>query len=103
MPKRFNFTIPSATTGEPLPTIALDSGDIVYVLGVNGSGKSSLVHHFYVSGESQGNAIRISAHRQTWFTSNTLDLTPRNRADLASNFKGNDTNPRARYFEWNAE
>lgn len=78
----------------------LNAGDTLYLLGANGTGKSSLVSRF--SSQHQNQARRISAHRQTWFESNTLDMTPKNRQDLESNVRTQDAQPQARWREWNA-
>ena len=96
--KQFQFNIPSASA-DPI-VFSLRVGDVLYLLGANGTGKSSLVSLLF--GMHQNNAKRISAHRQTWFESNTLDMTPRNRHELESNFRSQDAQPHARYREWNA-
>ena len=60
MPNMFQLNIP---TGDGPPTaFALGVGDVLFVLGANGTGKSSLVSHLF--NQHQGNAKRISAHRQ---------------------------------------
>jgi hypothetical protein len=97
MPNMFQLNIP---TGDGPPTIfALGIGDVLYVLGANGTGKSSLVSRLF--NQHQGNAKRISAHRQTWFESNTLDITPRSRQDLESNLRAQDAQVHSRYRDWN--
>src|SRR5689334_13229194 len=97
MTKPFQFSIPSVS-GNPI-VFGLNVGDVLYILGANGTGKSSLVSRLF-SG-NQRNAKRISAHRQTWFESNTLDMTPRNRQDLENSVRSQDAQPEARYREWN--
>ena len=97
MTKQFQFKIPSAL-GEPI-VLCLSVGDVLYVLGANGTGKSSLISRLYA--QSQANAKRISAHRQTWFESNALDMTPRNRQDFDANARSQDAQPYSRYREWN--
>jgi ABC-type cobalamin/Fe3+-siderophores transport system ATPase subunit len=97
MANEFQINIP-LTGGEP-KTFALNVGDVLYVLGANGTGKSSLISRLF--GLNQSCAKRISAHRQTWFESNTLDMTPRSRQDLESNFRSQDAQAHARYREWN--
>lgn len=78
----------------------LNTGDTLYLLGANGTGKSSLVSRF--ANQHQNLAKRISAHRQTWFESNTLNMTPKNRRDLEDNVRSQDAQPEARWREWNA-
>ena len=71
-----NWEIP-IISGEPFP-ISLQSGDRLFVVGANGSGKSALIQHL-VTGHQGRNIRRISAHRQTWLDSGSLDLTPLRR------------------------
>lgn len=98
MANHFQFNIPSVL-GDPI-VFSLGLGDVLYVLGANGTGKSSLVSRLF--GEYQSNAKRIAAHRQTWFESDTLDMTPRNRQDLENTARSQDAQPQARYREWNS-
>lgn len=67
----------------------------MFVLGANGTGKSSIMHLFYKA--HHGNARRISAHRQTWFASNTVTLSPEQKRSTESNIQGTDTSPDARW------
>jgi ABC-type cobalamin/Fe3+-siderophores transport system ATPase subunit len=98
MPDQFKLSIP---TGDGPPTdFTVEIGNILYVLGANGSGKSSLVTRLFSA--NQPYVKRISAHRQTWFESNSLDMTPRNRQDLGNAFQTQDGQVQARYREWNA-
>ena len=76
---------------------ALKTGEILFVLGANGSGKSGLISRLF-SGHNQ-HAKRISAHRQTWFTSNTLDLTPHRRENLENNIRSQDQQIYSRWRE----
>src|SRR5258706_16388022 len=97
MPNQFQLSIP---TGDGPPTnFTLEIGKIIYVLGANGTGKSSLVTRLFR--DNQQYARRISAHRQTWFESNSLDMTPRNRLDVGNAFQSQDGQVQARYREWN--
>lgn len=97
MPNQFQFNIPSVS--ENPVVFSLGIGDVLYLLGANGTGKSSLVSRLFA--QHQNDAKRISAHRQTWFESNTLDMTPRNRQDIENNVRAQDSQPQARYREWN--
>ncbi len=81
--------------------IALEKGESLFILGANGSGKSSLVTSVFMKNPQV--AKRISAHRQTWFSSNTLDMTPKSRSQLEQNYKSQDANTNARFTEWNPE
>ncbi|HRO49047.1 MAG TPA: AAA family ATPase [Hyphomicrobium sp.] len=98
MTNQFEFQVPT-TDGQTLP-FSLNPGDTLYLLGANGTGKSSLVSRF--ANQHQNLVRRISAHRQTWFESNTLDMTPKSRQDLENNVRSQDAQPQARWREWNA-
>ena len=71
-----NWNIPQIS-GQPLQ-ITLEANDRLFMVGANGAGKSALIQ--YLISSSQGAKIkRISAHRQTWFQSGSIDLTPQSR------------------------
>lgn len=97
MSKTYPLTV--ALPNNETKTIVVKNGEILYVLGANGTGKSSLITRFF--GQHIGSVKRIAAHRQTWFDSNTLDLTPRHRQDLENNVRDQDRQLHARYREWN--
>jgi len=97
MPDQFLLNIPTSD-GQPT-NFTLKIGEYLYLLGANGTGKSSLVSRIF--NQNQGQAKRISAHRQTWFESNTLDMTARNREDLERQLTAQDVQARSRYWEWN--
>lgn len=67
----------------------------MFIVGANGTGKSSLLQHIYQ--QVPGQARRITAHRQTWFTSNTLDLTPANKRNIEQHIVNNDMQAQARW------
>lgn len=94
----YKFSIPT-TAGE---TIQLEAGagEFIFLLGANGTGKSSLVTK--LGAQHPESVKRISAHRQTWFESDTLNITPRDRAGLDRQFRSQDLNENARWMEWNA-
>ena len=71
-----NLNIPQISDHQ-LP-ISLEAGDRLFIVGANGSGKSALIQHF-VSSNRRKPIKRISAHRQTWFQSGSIDLTPQSR------------------------
>ena len=75
--------------------IVVNEGDTLFVVGANGSGKSSLMQRFFT--QHSNNAKRISAHRQTWFTSNTLDFTPTSRKQTEKNLRNADMQEAARW------
>ncbi len=71
-----NWNIPQIS-GQPLQ-ISLDDNDRLFIVGANGSGKSALIQHL-VSSNPGKKIRRISAHRQTWFQSGSINLTPQQR------------------------
>lgn len=89
----FELTIPEPS-GTPLK-ISADVGQCIFVLGANGTGKSSLMHLFYRSNHSS--ARRISAHRQTWFSSSALTLSPQDKRSTEQNIHSRDTAQEARW------
>jgi ABC-type cobalamin/Fe3+-siderophores transport system ATPase subunit len=94
MPNTFELQFP--LTGGSNFRHSLNTGDILFLLGANGTGKSSLVTKFYAA--NSAHAKRISAHRQTWFTSNSLDMTPSTRNSMEANIRGQDSQERSRHF-----
>ena len=95
MPEQFDITFNQTTGVEFHHSLGL--GKILFILGANGTGKSSLILHLCSTYHQY--AKRISAHRQTWFTSNTLDITPQHRDSLENSIKGRDQQINARYRE----
>jgi len=61
---KFEFTIPR-TAGEL--RISLQPGNVLFLLGANGTGKSSLMFRFNRTHPTQSE--RITAHRQNWLPS----------------------------------
>lgn len=88
----YSFSIP--TSSEPL-AFKLTAGESVFVVGSNGAGKSSLMHRLYTM-HSQ-HCLRISAHRQTWFTSDSLELSPQAKRQTEQNIKSRDSSPESRW------
>jgi ABC-type cobalamin/Fe3+-siderophores transport system ATPase subunit len=64
-------------------------------MGANGTGKSSLMEYLFtgihVNAHQINNVRRISAHRQTWFPYNTLDLSSQQKKNV-ENIRSGDTN-----------
>ncbi len=89
----FNLTIP-ISYGEP-KTFSLNTGEHLFVLGSNGSGKSSLMAKFAI--DHRARAKKISAHRQTWFPSNSLTLSPHQKRQTEQSIQANDMNITSRW------
>lgn len=68
---------------------------MLFVLGANGTGKSSLMYHFAQS--NAGNTRKISAHRQTWMNTDALDMTPANKLQTEQVIKSTDQQQESRY------
>ena len=58
--------------------LTLKNGDQFFIVGPNGSGKSALIHRI-VSMNTDKKIKRISAHRQTWLSSGSINFTPESR------------------------
>lgn len=91
----FNLSIPR--TGGALVSLSVNLGESIFVLGANGTGKSGLMQRLYAT--HQGNARRISAHRQTWFQSNAITLSPQQKRDAENSILAMDTQPQARWSD----
>ena len=95
-----NWDIPRVS-GEPLP-ISLQSSDRLFIVGPNGSGKSALIQHL-VSGHQGRNIRRISAHRQTWLDSGSLNLTPLGRRQFEEQSTNREKNDEARWRDYDSQ
>ena len=95
-----NWDIPRISD-EPLH-ISLQSNDRLFIVGPNGSGKSALIQHL-VSGHQGRNIRRISAHRQTWLGSGSLDLTPLGRKEFGERNPDVERNYGALWQEYDSE
>ena len=80
--------------------LTLKNGDQLFVVGANGSGKSALIQRF-VSKYPQNRVKRITAHRQTWFNSGSIDLTPANRQQYEQQNLNYDRRYEARWKDSN--
>ena len=80
--------------------LTVKNGDQLFIVGANGSGKSALIQRF-VSVLPQDRVKRITAHRQTWFNSGSIDLTPANRQQHEKQNRGYDRNYESRWKDYN--
>ena len=97
--EEINWEIPRIS-GDPLP-LTLKNGNPLFIVGPNGSGKSALIQRF-VSDNSGKKVKRISAHRQTWFSSGSIDLTPERRQQYEENTARFNSRYEARWRDSNA-
>lgn len=78
-------------------SLELSAGEMLFVLGANGAGKSSLLHHFTM--QNPDNTRRISAHRQTWMNTETLDMTPAVKLQTEQHIQSDDRKMKSRYLD----
>jgi ABC-type Mn2+/Zn2+ transport system ATPase subunit len=92
----FSFTIPIE---EPTGTLQLtvNTGQMLFILGANGTGKSSLMQLFTSAGSEK--TRRITAHRQTWFRSGSPEFTGSQRATYEQNMFHHDRQINARWMD----
>ena len=93
-----SWTIPLTSNDDPLK-IDLDASSRIFIVGANGSGKSSLVQHA-VRELGTAKVRRISAHRQTWMETGAINMTAQTRRQFDQNLNSQEQNDRYRYSEW---
>ena len=94
--KGLSLEIPTIS-GNPLK-LTLSAGDRLFLVGANGSGKSALIQH--ITAKRPGNYIeRIPAHRQTWFHSDSVDITASDRLAYATNDFHQEMEDQARWTD----
>ncbi|WP_436717216.1 AAA family ATPase [Roseiconus lacunae] len=75
--------------------VFLAGGQSLFVAGPNGAGKSSLMQH--LCAQHHEVARRISAHRQTWFSSETSNITAQTKKQTEQNILATDRQPDSRW------
>jgi len=92
----FDLTFPSQNPG--ISPLGLRSGEILFVLGANGTGKSALMFHFAQKNRKREKRVKkILAHRQMWMKSNKLDMNPSDKADNENFILRRDMEPESRH------
>ncbi|HBM2791203.1 TPA: ATP-binding protein, partial [Enterobacter hormaechei subsp. xiangfangensis] len=68
--------------GIPIPSEKIENGllpiykgQVLFILGANGAGKSSLIYHILKNLRDYNNVVLISAHRQIWFDTSVIDMS----------------------------
>lgn len=91
----FSLSIP---TGKPTGAVevTVKPGQMLFVLGANGTGKSSLMQAF--ASASNDKTRRITAHRQTWFRSGSPEFTGKQRVDHERALSSYDRQANARWM-----
>ncbi len=85
----FELTVPTITG--PELQLQLKPSEILFVLGANGTGKSSLMSHFYRN-FTGAQKIKISAHRQNWMNSNTIEMSHADKINIEEQVRHEDLN-----------
>ncbi len=81
--------------------IELVAGEILYVLGANGTGKSALVHR--LNSDHSKNSRWIPPHRRTWLQSGGSNLTAADKEQQETNLQNRSIRPNARWIDHNSE
>lgn len=84
-------------TSNEVRLIDLENGDVLFLVGINGSGKSSLLHSMYVL--NQQRSRRIAGHRQAWFSGNMASVSAQVRKSEMRYYRESETDTRARSAE----
>ena len=88
-----NLSIPTSNT--TVKEVSLDKGDIIFVLGANGVGKSALIQKAY--SQNKGFAKKILAYRQNWFETNAVNMTAHNKNQTIRQIMTQDANVVSRW------
>jgi ABC-type cobalamin/Fe3+-siderophores transport system ATPase subunit len=92
----FSLAIPTGKPNGPLK-LTVEVGEMLFILGANGTGKSSLMQTF--TSASREKTRRITAHRQTWFRSGSPEFTGKQRAEYEQNVFHHDRQENARWMD----
>lgn len=92
---KYQFAIETSNRGSL--NIELQEGKPLFVLGANGVGKSTLMHTLFQ--QNHNHTKRILAHRQTWFVSNSIDITATQKKDYEGYIKNSNMNTNSRWKE----
>jgi ABC-type cobalamin/Fe3+-siderophores transport system ATPase subunit len=96
----FTLSIPTGKPDGPLK-LTVNVGEMLFILGANGTGKSSLMQTF--TSASGDKTRRITAHRQTWFRSGSPEFTGKQRAEWEQNVFHYDRQETARWMDEGAQ
>lgn len=73
MESSVDIPIPSENIESRL--LPIHKGQVLFILGANGAGKSSLIYHVLKNLRDYNNTVLISAHRQIWFDTSVIDMS----------------------------
>lgn len=85
------------TSGETL-SVPMNEGEILFLIGANGSGKSALIQHLVLS-HSENPIRRIPAHRQLAFETEHANFSYPDRGQFDNEIRNLDAQPAARWRE----
>ena len=83
----FNLNFPAQN--KRFSQLQLEPGKMLFVLGANGAGKSSLMSRF--TRQNQPSVRKIAAHRQTWMKTDAVDMTPARKVQTEKYIQDADT------------
>ncbi|HHI94825.1 MAG TPA: ATP-binding cassette domain-containing protein [Gammaproteobacteria bacterium] len=89
----FNLSYPSPE-GTQMEQV-ISTGHFLFLVGANGTGKSTLMHSF--AAQHTGRIRRITAHRQVWFNSDSVDITPAARIQTGAQIVNQDRQAQSRW------
>lgn len=95
----FNLNFPAQDN--EISLLQLEPGQMLFVLGANGTGKSSLMHRF--AQQNGGHCRKIAAHRQTWMNTDALDMTPASKLRVEHTIRMEDQSVESRYRDQHAQ
>lgn len=96
MPFNLNFQAQNAEVSQ----LQMEPGEMLFVLGANGTGKSSLMFRF--TQQNRDKVRKIAAHRQTWMNTDALDMTPANKVQIEQSIRVRDQQEESRYRDQHA-
>ncbi|WP_114350782.1 AAA family ATPase [Paracoccus lutimaris] len=83
----------------PQITLPLSVGDRVFLLGSNGTGKSSFLQSLMKSQGAGTSVIRVAAHRQMWTQSGAMTMTAASRQQHEQNVSHWERQEKARFSD----
>lgn len=95
------FNLNHQTTDNKQAKNKIESGKIMFVVGANGTGKSTLMQKYAT--QNAGKVRRITAHRQVWFSFDSVNLTPAGRNQTLINITSVDQQAQSRWKDEYAE
>ncbi len=94
------FTLPIQNSQGVESNIEVSVGETLFVVGPNGTGKSSIIQRFAT--QAGANSKKISAHRQTWLSSSSLEFVPSQKPQLEQQQLHWNNSFESRYKEQNS-